>query len=108
GRGVFGGPANCRRPLRVLRALLPGVRMLPPRVCQFSAALLFVASAASAEELAAKNAALENWGQWRGPLATGEAPKGSPPLTWDEPDGTNIRWKTEIPGRGHSTPVVWG
>jgi outer membrane protein assembly factor BamB len=50
----------------------------------------------------------ENWPQWRGPLATGEAPEADPPLTWDENDGTNIRWKTEIPGRGHSTPVVWG
>jgi outer membrane protein assembly factor BamB len=48
------------------------------------------------------------WPQWRGPLATGEAPLGDPPLTWSEEEGANIRWKTEIPGRGHSTPVVWG
>ena len=50
----------------------------------------------------------DNWPQWRGPLATGVAPHGDPPLRWNEADGTNIRWKTEIPGRGHSTPVVWG
>jgi outer membrane protein assembly factor BamB len=50
----------------------------------------------------------ENWPQWRGPLATGVAPAGDPPLTWDGADGTNIRWKTSIPGRGHSTPIVWG
>lgn len=54
------------------------------------------------------NSAAKNWGQWRGPLATGEAPSASPPLTWDEGDGTNIRWKSQIPGRGHSTPIVWG
>jgi outer membrane protein assembly factor BamB len=41
-------------------------------------------------------------------LATGEAPLAEPPLSWDESDGTNIRWKTEIPGRGHATPIVWG
>ena len=52
--------------------------------------------------------AAENWGQWRGPLGTGVAPHGDPPLRWNEADGTNIHWKTEIPGRGHSTPVVWG
>lgn len=52
--------------------------------------------------------ALDNWPQWRGPLATGEAPRGDPPLVWNAADGTNIGWKTEIPGRGHSTPVVWG
>jgi outer membrane protein assembly factor BamB len=48
------------------------------------------------------------WPAWRGPLATGVAPEGDPPLVWDEADGTNIRWKTPMPGRGHSTPIVWG
>ncbi len=52
--------------------------------------------------------ATDNWPQWRGPLGTGVAPQGDPPLEWNEADGTNIRWKTEIPGRGHSTPIVWG
>ena len=51
--------------------------------------------------------ALDNWPQWRGPLATGAAPHGNPPLVWNEADGTSIRWKTEIPGLGHSTPIVW-
>ena len=51
--------------------------------------------------------ALDNWPQWRGPLATGTAPHGNPPLVWNEADGTSIRWKTKIPGLGHSTPIVW-
>ncbi|MGD2110048.1 MAG: PQQ-like beta-propeller repeat protein [Phycisphaerae bacterium] len=46
------------------------------------------------------------WPQWRGPLATGIAPRGNPPLTWSETN--NIRWKVPLPGLGHSTPVVWG
>lgn len=50
----------------------------------------------------------ENWGQWRGPLATGVAPQGDPPVEWDARDGKNIRWKTPLPGRGHSSPIVWG
>jgi len=50
----------------------------------------------------------DNWPQWRGPLGTGVATHADPPTKWDEGDGTNIRWKTAIPGRGHSTPVVWG
>ena len=45
------------------------------------------------------------WHQWRGPLNTGMA-HGDAPLTWD--DRSNIDWKIEIPGRGHSTPVVSG
>ena len=49
---------------------------------------------------------LAQWGQWRGPLATGAAPKADPPVEWSETE--NIRWKTELPGLGHSSPVVWG
>ena len=49
---------------------------------------------------------LRNWPLWRGPLATGEAPYGAPPVRWDEK--TNIRWKVPLPGLGHATPVVWG
>lgn len=47
----------------------------------------------------------EFWPHWRGPLATGSAPVGDPPLRWSETD--NVRWKVAIPGRGKSTPVVW-
>lgn len=45
------------------------------------------------------------WPAWRGPLATGFALKADPPLKWDE--NTNVRWKVEIPGSGHASPVVW-
>jgi outer membrane protein assembly factor BamB len=48
----------------------------------------------------------EDWPQWRGPLASGVAPAGDPPVEW-APD-KNIKWKVEIPGRGSATPVVWG
>ncbi len=50
--------------------------------------------------------ALEYWPQWRGPLANGVAPLADPPIEWSETK--NIRWKVELPGKGHSTPVVWG
>jgi len=46
-----------------------------------------------------------NWPYWRGPNADGMAP-GDAPLTWSATE--NVRWKTEIPGLGHSSPVVWG
>ncbi len=45
------------------------------------------------------------WPSWRGPLATGEAPNADPPTEWDE--ATNVKWKIELEGLGHSTPVVW-
>jgi len=46
------------------------------------------------------------WGQWRGPLATGVSTTAKPPTEWSE--SKNVRWKVELPGRGTSTPVVWG
>jgi len=46
-----------------------------------------------------------NWPQWRGPGGLGIA-EGTYPDTWSATE--NIAWKTEIPGRGHSSPVVWG
>lgn len=48
----------------------------------------------------------QTWSRWRGPGATGVAPAGNPPVEWSE--DLNIKWKTAIPGTGHSTPVIWG
>jgi outer membrane protein assembly factor BamB len=49
---------------------------------------------------------LDNWHHWRGPLASGTAPKADPPLVWDAKK--NVRWKAAVPGRGSATPIVWG
>ncbi|HVH25419.1 MAG TPA: PQQ-binding-like beta-propeller repeat protein [Vicinamibacterales bacterium] len=46
------------------------------------------------------------WPQWRGPHANGISRTATPPLEWSE--SKNIRWKVPVPGRGSSTPVVWG
>jgi outer membrane protein assembly factor BamB len=46
------------------------------------------------------------WPEWRGPLGTGEAPAGDPPIEFSET--TNITWKAPIPGAGASTPIIWG
>ncbi len=48
----------------------------------------------------------KNWPQWRGPQANGVAPHANPPLEWSETK--NIRWKIEVPGKGLSSPIVWG
>jgi outer membrane protein assembly factor BamB len=47
-----------------------------------------------------------NWPAWRGPSETGAALSGNPPVEFSETK--NIKWKTEIPGKGHATPIVWG
>jgi outer membrane protein assembly factor BamB len=69
------------------------------------ATIIAILAAALAPAPADVQQVVEGWRQWRGPFNTGMA-RGDAPLTWD--DRTGIRWKIEIPGRGHSTPVIAG
>lgn len=56
--------------------------------------------------LLAAPATAENWPGWRGPRGDGTSSEAAAPLKWSATD--NIAWKTPIPGKGHSSPVVWG
>lgn len=64
--------------------------------------LLFIFS----QSIYAQQNAMDYWPQWRGPLGTGAAVKGNPPVHFSETQ--NLKWKTPIPGKGHATPIVWG
>lgn len=44
------------------------------------------------------------WPQFRGPDGQGHSEAENVPLTWSETE--NVVWKTALPGRGHSSPVV--
>ncbi len=48
------------------------------------------------------------WPSFRGANASGVSDGRPLPVDWNVPGGRNIRWKTPIPGLGHSSPVVWG
>jgi outer membrane protein assembly factor BamB len=48
----------------------------------------------------------DNWPRFRGPHGTGAVETGTPPHTWSTRD--NVSWVAEIPGRGWSSPIVWG
>ena len=47
----------------------------------------------------------DGWARWRGPNDDGMA-RGDAPLQWSDKD--RIAWKVPVPGRGSSSPVVWG
>ena len=49
--------------------------------------------------------AADPWPGWRGVNGTGVSTETSFPVSWD---ASSIQWKTPIPGRGHSSPIVWG
>src|SRR6266536_929440 len=50
--------------------------------------------------------ALGDWRQWGGPLANGVSPDANPPIHWSETN--HVRWKIPLPGKGHSSPIVFG
>ena len=45
------------------------------------------------------------WPDFRGPTHDGMSDTNALPFTWSETE--NVAWKTAIPGRGWSSPVVW-
>jgi outer membrane protein assembly factor BamB len=54
---------------------------------------------------ACASAGAENWSRFRGPNGQGISDDKTIPIQWSEAD---TRWKIEVPGGGHSSPVVWG
>ena len=48
----------------------------------------------------------EEWPQFRGPGGQGHSNATGLPTSWSESE--NVVWKTEIPGEGHSSPVISG
>jgi outer membrane protein assembly factor BamB len=77
------------------------------------------------QALAGTEALPPRWPQFRGEAASGVAEGAHPPLAWTldastpvkpldastpvKPlDAPHLKWKVEIPGLGHSSPIVWG
>ena len=73
--------------------------MLTFRILAIACLLLPVVSSVSANELD------KNWHQFRGPTGNGNAIDAKPPIKWS---GSSAKWKSEIPGKGSSSPIVWG
>jgi len=48
----------------------------------------------------------QNWPQFRGPVARGVSDNDALPVHWSATE--NVAWKTDLPGRGWSSPIVWG
>jgi len=48
-----------------------------------------------------------NWPQFRGPGAGGVSDGKPTATTWNVESGEDIAWKTDLPGLGLSSPIVW-
>src|SRR5262249_27189452 len=86
-------PRNCRIPT-------------PMKTSHFTHALLLTVSIAGGfNTLAQSRDGVSNWPQWRGPHSLGVSGEPTLPVEWGA--DKNIVWKTALPGRGHSSPIVW-
>jgi outer membrane protein assembly factor BamB len=47
----------------------------------------------------------EDWPCWRGPRLDGSSQEPRVPIHWSPT--SNLVWKTELPGGGHASPIVW-
>jgi outer membrane protein assembly factor BamB len=91
---------DAERALRAGRRYTAGmIRCLP-----FSAALLVIAASLLAAEPEPSKEA--RWPGWRGSDGQGVVQETGLPLEWTA--SKNVVWKSEIPGRGYSSPIVWG
>lgn len=79
--------------------------------CRLSARLLFFVCFALAVPTLIQSSSLvgqdlepNQWNRFRGPGGGGVA-KSDLPATWS--DQENLAWKTDLPGKGSSSPVVW-
>ena len=76
-----------------------GARPLAIGAIRIALALLIAARGAIALQA-------EDWPQFRGPSGQGHSAETGLPLAWSE--SQNVVWKTPVPGRGWSSPVVAG
>jgi outer membrane protein assembly factor BamB len=78
-------------------------------VCERSEAIKLPKPAAPrVEETRIPVTSPRDWPSFRGPGAGGVADGQHPPTIWDAEKGLNVRWKTPLPGVGHSCPIVSG
>jgi outer membrane protein assembly factor BamB len=65
------------------------------------------ASALTVSCLAFSPEAERQWPGFRGPTGQGHARFRDLPIEWNQ-QGKNIAWRVKVPGRGNSSPIVWG
>jgi outer membrane protein assembly factor BamB len=75
------------------------IKMITRALC---ALLVFLASPGLARAAAGGDS---HWPQFRGPNAAGASTNANLPTKWSATE--NVAWKTDLPGRSWSSPVVW-
>lgn len=81
-------------------------KQISQSIIQTSCILLLLSLQTIVLQAQDKSVYTNNWPEWRGLHNTGSTSEGNVPLAFSET--SNVKWKVEIPGKGHATPIVWG
>ena len=97
-----------RRRWRGFALLALGATLVAARASDRTSAQSVAASTSSdaVRMIALEGAASAYWPRWRGPSAQGLATGAGYTDTWS--DTQNVLWRATVPGRGHSSPIIWG
>jgi outer membrane protein assembly factor BamB len=74
-------------------------------IVPFSRPLLGICLSATVGLLAVPPLAAQEWTRFRGPNGAGQSEATTIPTQWTDKD---YNWKINLPGIGHSSPVIWG
>ena len=69
-------------------------------------ALTVIAQQSPVQMVPVEGEGAKYWSRWRGPSGQGVASGSGYPDTWSAAE--NVLWKMPVPGRGNSSPIVWG
>ncbi|OFW40224.1 MAG: hypothetical protein A3J29_08630 [Acidobacteria bacterium RIFCSPLOWO2_12_FULL_67_14b] len=69
-------------------------------------AVVLIGAPADVRMLEVTGEGAKYWPRWRGPSGQGQVPAGQYVDRWSPT--TNVQWKVAVPGRGNSSPIVWG
>ena len=77
-----------------------------PSAALFAVLVAVLSAADTVTMIEAEGEAARYWTRWRGPSGQGLVRTGKYTDKWS---GTErVKWKVPVPGRGHSSPIVWG
>ena len=82
---------------------------MPMRILLILVALTLTAGApadTTVEMIVPTGEAQKYWPRWRGPSGQGHVNGSGYVDRWS--DTENVLWKAAVPGRGNSSPIVWG
>src|SRR5207247_731994 len=73
--------------------------------CSIAIAIVAAAAYGPVAMIPVDGEAANYWTRWRGPSGQGLATGTGYVDSWS--DSVNVKWRADVPGRGHSSPIVW-